>query len=86
MELSERYFDIRGSHTIDFATPKGKKKLLEIEGMIRMVYKEQCVTKEDLVLRDKVIANIKNAFKNCSEREYPQLLTGELKISGFGSC
>jgi hypothetical protein len=44
---------------------------MEIEGMIRMVYKEQCVTKEDLVLRDKVIANIKNAFKSCSDREYP---------------
>ena len=51
-----------------------------------MVYKDQCVTKDDLQLRDKVLSNIKNAFKNCSDREYPQILTGELKISGFGSC
>jgi DNA polymerase sigma len=59
---------------------------MEVEGIIRMIYKEQCVTKEDLALRDKVITNIKNAFKNCSDREYPQILTGEVKISGFGSC
>jgi DNA polymerase sigma len=39
-----------------------------------------------LQLRDKVINNIKNAFKNCSDRDYPQLLTGEIKVSGFGSC
>lgn len=85
-EQSERYCDIKQSHTVDFTTPKGKKKLLEIEGLVRMTYKEQCVTKEDLELRDKVISNIKNAFKNCSDREFPQILTGELKISGFGSC
>ena len=56
---------------MDFSTPKGKKKILEIEGLVRMVYKEQCVTKEDLELRDKVINNIKNAFKSCSDREFP---------------
>jgi hypothetical protein len=44
---------------------------LEIEGLVRMVYKDQCVSREDLELRDKVIKNIKDAFKNCSEREYP---------------
>lgn len=59
---------------------------MEVEGLVRMIYKEQCVSKEDLSLRDKVIMNIKNAFKNCSDREYPQILTGELKLSGFGSC
>lgn len=59
-------------HTIDFKTStKGAKKLLEIEGLVRMIYKEQCVTSSDLTLRDKVINNIKNAFKNCSDREYP---------------
>lgn len=51
-----------------------------------MIYKEQCVTTSDLELRDKVILNIKNAFKNCSDREYPQVLTGEIMISPFGSC
>lgn len=74
-------------HTIDFKShPKGAKKLLEIEGLVRMIYKEQCVSQADLALRDKVINNIKNAFKNCSDREYPQILTGEVKVSGFGSC
>jgi hypothetical protein len=59
-------------HTIDFkASQKGMKKLLEIEGLITMIYKEQCVTTSDLELRDKVILNIKNAFKKCSDREYP---------------
>lgn len=37
-------------------------------------------------IRDRVITNIKNAFKNVSDREYPEQLTGEIKISGFGSC
>jgi hypothetical protein len=56
LEQTETYFDIRAAHTLDFhANLKGKKKLLEVESMIRLVYKEQCVTKEDLVLRDKVI-------------------------------
>ena len=74
-------------HTIDFKNhPKGAKKIMEIEGLVRMIYKEQCVTNEDLKLRDRVINNIKNAFKNCSDREYPQILTGEIKVSGFGSC
>lgn len=86
LEQSELYFDFRAYHTIDFNSTKGKKKLLEIEGWVRMIYKEQCVTTEDLILRDKVINNIKNAFKTCTDREYPQILTGELKISGFGSC
>lgn len=59
-------------HTIDFKNhPKGAKKIMEIEGLVRMIYKEQCVTNEDLKLRDRVINNIKNAFKNCSDREYP---------------
>ena len=86
-EEAERYHDVKKKHTIDFkATPKGLKKILEIDSLVRMIYKEQCVTYEDLLLRDKVINNIKNAFKNCSDREYPQILTGELKITGFGSC
>ena len=74
-------------HTIDFkSSPKGPKKLLEIEGLVRMIYKEQCVTSSDLALRDKVIINIKNAFKNCSDREFPQVLTGGIDVAGFGSC
>jgi len=85
-EQSEHYQDVRSKHIVDFKSPKGLKKILEIEGLVRMIYKEQCVTQEDLLLRDKVINNIKNAFKNCSDREYPQILTGEIKISGYGSC
>ena len=33
-----------------------------------------------------MIANIKNAFKNTPDSDFPRLLAGELKISGFGSC
>lgn len=44
------------------------------------------MSKEDLLIRDKVILNIKNAFLNASDSEYPALLTGPIKISGFGSC
>lgn len=71
MEQSERHFDVRTSHTIDFKSPNGIKKIMEIEGLVRLAYKEQCVSKEDMQLRDKVISNIKNAFKNCSDRDYP---------------
>ncbi len=69
-----------------FKTQKGQKKILEIESIVRQIYKEQSVSKEDLEIRDRVITGIKNAFKNTSDREYPSLLTGEIKISGFGSC
>ena len=51
-----------------------------------MIYKEQSVSREDLEIRDKVITNIKNAFKNTNDKEYPACLTGQLQISGFGSC
>ena len=33
-----------------------------------------------------MIANIKNAFKNTPDSDFPRLFAGELKISGFGSC
>lgn len=47
-EQSERYTDVRTKHTVDFKSPKGIKKILEIEGLVRMIYKEQCVSTEDL--------------------------------------
>ena len=39
-EQSERYTDVRTKHTVDFKSPKGLKKILEIEGLVRMIYKE----------------------------------------------
>lgn len=57
-EQTERHYNLRETHTITpemFKTPKGQKKLLEIEGLIRKVYKEQGVSREDLEIRDKVI-------------------------------
>ena len=50
--------------------------LLGVEGIIKQIYKEQSVSREDLAIRDRVISNIKNAFKNTNDREYPALLTG----------
>jgi hypothetical protein len=59
---------------------------MEIESLTKQIYKEQSVSREDLEIRDKVITNIKNAFKNTNDRDYPALLAGEIRISGFGSC
>lgn len=39
-----------------------------------------------MALRDKVITKIKNAFTEAAHFDYPSLLTGEINISGFGSC
>ena len=71
---------------MDFATDKGKRKLVYLEGILKTIYKEQCATKSDLEIRDQVIINVKNAFSRFSHAQYPHLLTGEIKISGFGSC
>lgn len=89
MEQASRYTNMRSKHSItpdEFKSPKGVKKILEVEGIVRQIYKEQCVSREDLAIRDKVITNIKNVFKNASDKEYPSQLCGEIKISGFGSC
>lgn len=78
-EQQNQYFISRTKHTFTpevLKSPKGVKMLLGIEGTIRQIYKEQSVSREDLEIRDKVIANIKNAFKNTSDREYPAILTG----------
>lgn len=61
-------------------------KLKQIEELIKEVYKNQQVTKKDLVVRDSVINRIKDAFHNSSHKDYPIKLTGEILISGYGSC
>jgi hypothetical protein len=47
-EQAEHYSDLRQKHIIDFKSPKGLKKIMEIEGLVRMIYKEQCISIEDL--------------------------------------
>ena len=71
---------------VDFTSDKGQKKLTYIEGLIKNIYKDQLSTREDLALRDKVITKIKDAFTQAADFDYPSLLTGEINISGFGSC
>ena len=44
------------------------------------------VTKADLAVRDQVIDRIKDAFYKASHKDYPIKITGEILISGFGSC
>ena len=54
--------------------------------MIKLIYEEQLVTKEDLEKRDGVINRMKDAFYNASHKDYPFKITGDILISGFGSC
>lgn len=37
-------------------------------------------------MRDGVINRIKDAFYKASHKDYPIKITGEILISGFGSC
>ena len=67
-------------------TSEGKKKLLWAEARIRQIYKESLPSKEDLNLRDKVILRIKDAFRNMNSMATPQELTGQVRISAFGSA
>ena len=41
---------------------------------------------KDLDVRDQVINRIKDAFYKASHKDYPIKITGEILISGFGSC
>ena len=50
------------------------------------MYKNQQVSKRDLQIRDDVINRIKEAFYTASHKDYPIKITGEILISGFGSC
>lgn len=61
-------------------------KLKHIEEMIMKVYEDQAVSKHDLEVRDLVINRIKDAFYKASHKDYPIKITGEILISGFGSC
>ena len=41
---------------------------------------------KDLDIRDRVINKIKDAFYEAKEKDYSKDITGEILISGFGSC
>ena len=71
---------------VDFNSDKAQKKLRIIEELIRKVYQDQMVSKSDLEVRDQVINRIKEAFYKASHKDYPIKITGEILISGFGSC
>ena len=71
---------------IDFTSEKAQRKLKHIEELIKEVYKNQQVSKQDLEVRDQVINRIKDAFHKASHKDYPIKITGEILISGFGSC
>lgn len=71
---------------MDFRNEKVVRKLKQIEDIIRDVYRDQQVSAKDLEIRDQVINRIKDAFYKASHKDYPIKLTGEILISGFGSC
>ena len=71
---------------IDFNDRSAQKRLHHIEEMIKKVYEDQFVSKADLGVRDQVINRIKDAFYKASHKDYPIKITGEILISGFGSC
>lgn len=70
----------------NFKTEAAQRKLAHIEQLIKEVYKNQLVDKSDLEVRDEVINRIKDAFYKASHKDYPIKITGEILISGFGSC
>jgi hypothetical protein len=39
-EQYDKYSSSMKSHQVDFKSQKGLKKILEIEGLVRMIYKE----------------------------------------------
>jgi len=60
--------------------------MIRSEAMIKQVYQENLVSKEDLKVRDTVINRVKDAFFNAAKKDYPQLLDGEITVSGTGSA
>lgn len=75
-----------GGFGVDFSSERAQKKLQHIEEMIKKVYEDQAVSTHDLEVRDLVINRIKDAFYKASHKDYPIKITGEILISGFGSC
>lgn len=63
-----------------------QKLMIRSEAMIKQVYHENLVSKEDLKVRDTVINRVKDAFFNAAKKDYPQLLDGEITVSGTGSA
>ena len=53
---------------------------------MKQAYHEQLVDNRDLRVRDTVINRVKDAFFNASKKDYPQLLDGEITVSGTGSA
>lgn len=88
-EQEKRYNNLMQLHSqiaIDFSSEKAQTKLVHIEELIKEVYKNQQVSKIDLEIRDQVINRIKECFFKASHKDYPIKITGEILISGFGSC
>jgi|TARA_B110000285_G_C14716127_1_gene420009 predicted nucleotidyltransferase len=54
--------------------------------MIKQIYLENLVSRNDLMVRDTVIDRVKNSFFNAAKKDYPQLLDGEITVSGTGSA
>ena len=88
-EQERKYNSVLEMHQqigVDFNSDKAQKKLRIIEELIRKVYQDQLVSKSDLAVRDQVINRIKETFYKASHKDYPIKITGEILISGFGSC
>ena len=88
-EQEQKYLNMMEAHqqiSLDMKTQKALEKLRHIEALIKEVYKNQQVTKKDLEIRDQVINRIKDVFYKASHKDYPIKITGEILISGFGSC
>jgi DNA polymerase sigma len=78
--------ELHSQIAIDFSSSQAQIKLRHIEELIKEVYKNQQVSKKDLEIRDQVINRIKESFFKASHKDYPIKITGEILISGFGSC
>jgi hypothetical protein len=88
-EEEKRYLNMADLHhhkKMNFQSQRTQLKLNHIEELIKEVYKNQRVSKRDLEIRDEVINRIKDAFFKASHKDYPVKMTGEILISGFGSC
>lgn len=88
-EETKRYLQMAEMHAqmkCNFKSESSQRKLRHIEQLIKEVYKNQLVSKKDLEIRDQVINRIKDAFYKASHKDYPIKITGEILISGFGSC
>jgi len=60
--------------------------LAKMEKMIKEMYHDLLVNTADLKIRDTVINRVKDAFFDASKKDYPQLLDGEITVSGTGSA